>query len=57
VGSQEVQEPARHLVIRAAREHAGILASGAAGSSRPIRCSGDRGRSPERDQSTRISTR
>jgi len=32
VSGQEVQEPARHLVIRAAREHAGILASGAAGS-------------------------
>src|SRR5262249_56007079 len=36
VSDQEVQEPARYLVIRAAREHAGILASGAAGSSRPI---------------------
>src|SRR5262249_35508772 len=36
VSDQEVQEPARYLVVRAAREHAGILASGAAGSSRPI---------------------
>src|SRR5262245_28895798 len=35
VSSEEVQEPARHLVIRAARKHAGILASGAAASSRP----------------------
>jgi hypothetical protein len=48
VGGQKVQEPARHLVIRAAREHAGILASGLAGSSRHnIGGSGGHGRSPE----------
>jgi hypothetical protein len=32
VGGQEVQEPACNLVIRAAREHAGILASAPTGS-------------------------
>ena len=57
VGGQEVQEPACNLVIRAAREHPGILASARTGSARHIEGSGDRGRSPERGQLTRISTR
>ena len=46
VGGQEVQEPACNLVIRAAREHAGILASGPGGID--IGRAGDRGCGPPR---------
>src|SRR5262245_41873237 len=46
VSGQEVQEPARHLAIRAAREHAGILASRAVRSSRPIGARGTAARPP-----------
>ena len=55
VGGQEVQEPACNLVIRAAREHAGILASGPGGID--IGRSGTAAAVPERDHSTPISTR
>jgi hypothetical protein len=56
VGGQEVQEPACNLVIRAAREHAGILASGPR-RHRHQTLGGPGLQSPERDQSTPISTR
>lgn len=59
VGGEEVSEPARHFVIRAARKHAGILASASRGDRDRERATGEpEHRSPRRDQTVgRVSTR